>query len=141
MKPNGEFERLLKDDIFSSWIISIIIDEAHCLTDWGEFWPEYKELGRLRYILPPSVPIMITSATLTKHTLSTAVRLLHMRANNLTTIRCSTDRSNIELGVKKIIHALHSYTDLAFLIPAGWKRCSRVFGTSVVIRGQSRSDT
>ncbi|KAG1898743.1 P-loop containing nucleoside triphosphate hydrolase protein, partial [Suillus fuscotomentosus] len=67
MKPNGEFERLLKDDLFSSRIISIIIDEAHCLTDWGEFRPEYKELGRLRYILPPAVPIMITSATLTKH--------------------------------------------------------------------------
>ncbi|KAG1723959.1 P-loop containing nucleoside triphosphate hydrolase protein [Suillus lakei] len=110
------------DDLFSSCIISIIIDEAHCLTDWGEFRPEYKELGCLHYILPPAVPIMITSATLTKHTLSNAVHLLHMRADKLTTIRRSMDQPNIKLGVKKIIHALHSYIDLAFLIPAGWKR-------------------
>ncbi|KAG2344204.1 hypothetical protein BDR05DRAFT_882778 [Suillus weaverae] len=34
MKLNGEFERLLKEDLFSSQIISIIIDEAHCLTNW-----------------------------------------------------------------------------------------------------------
>ncbi|KAG2131987.1 uncharacterized protein EDB93DRAFT_1094145 [Suillus bovinus] len=65
------------------------------------------------------VPIIITSTTLTKHIVSNVVCLLHMRADKLTTIRCSMDRPNIKLGVKKIIHALHSYADLAFLIPAG----------------------
>ncbi|KAG2030845.1 P-loop containing nucleoside triphosphate hydrolase protein [Suillus americanus] len=60
MKANGEFEKLLKNDLFTSSIISIIINEAHCLTDWGEFRLEYKELGRLCYILPSSIPIMIT---------------------------------------------------------------------------------
>ncbi|KAG9315563.1 hypothetical protein JVU11DRAFT_3193 [Chiua virens] len=29
MKPNGEFEKQLKKSLFASWIISIIIDEAH----------------------------------------------------------------------------------------------------------------
>jgi len=37
MKPDQEFERLLKNPLFVSQIISIVIDEAHCLTDWGEF--------------------------------------------------------------------------------------------------------
>ncbi|KIJ62205.1 hypothetical protein HYDPIDRAFT_94622, partial [Hydnomerulius pinastri MD-312] len=78
MKPNGEFEKRLKNPLFTSCIISVVVDEAHCLTDWGEFRPEYKELGRLRYILPNAVPVMIASATLTKDTLSNAVRLLHM---------------------------------------------------------------
>ncbi|KIK17761.1 hypothetical protein PISMIDRAFT_34235, partial [Pisolithus microcarpus 441] len=57
MKPNCGFKKLLKNSLFVTWIISIIIDEAHCLTDWGEFWPEYKELGWLRYVLPHSVPV------------------------------------------------------------------------------------
>ncbi|KAI6103602.1 hypothetical protein F5141DRAFT_1217225 [Pisolithus sp. B1] len=47
MKPDGGFERLLKSPLFTQQIISIVINEAHCLTDWGEFQPEYKELSRL----------------------------------------------------------------------------------------------
>ncbi|KAG2111456.1 P-loop containing nucleoside triphosphate hydrolase protein [Suillus clintonianus] len=120
MKPDGPFEKLLKNALFASWLISIIIDESHCLTDWGEFRPEYKELGRLRYILPSMVPIMLASATLTKHSLSNAIRLLHMHADKLTFIRRSTDRPNIKIGVRKIKYALNSYADLAFLIPEGW---------------------
>ncbi|KIO00025.1 hypothetical protein M404DRAFT_29853 [Pisolithus tinctorius Marx 270] len=41
MRPEGGFEKLLKNPLFVSWIISIVIDEAHCLTEWGEFRPEY----------------------------------------------------------------------------------------------------
>ncbi|KIK17759.1 hypothetical protein PISMIDRAFT_78107, partial [Pisolithus microcarpus 441] len=33
----------------------------------------------------------------------------------------SSDRPNIKIGVQKIKYALSSYTDLAFLIPAGFK--------------------
>ena len=37
MKPDREFEQLLKNPLFMSQIISIVIDKVHCLTDWGEF--------------------------------------------------------------------------------------------------------
>ncbi|KAG1803247.1 P-loop containing nucleoside triphosphate hydrolase protein, partial [Suillus subaureus] len=86
MKLNGEFEKLLKNDLFMAQIISIVIDEVHCLTNWEEFCPEYKELGHLHYILPSIIPIMIASATLTKYTLTNAVHLLHMHADKLTAI-------------------------------------------------------
>ena len=121
MKPGGEFERLLKDPLFSARIVSVIIDKAHCICDWGDFRPEYKELGRLRYVLPTSVPIMVASATLTRNSLSTIHRLLHMRSDNLVSIQCSSDRPNIKIGVRKIKHALDSYADLGFLIPNDWK--------------------
>lgn len=121
MKPDSSFEKLLKDPLFSTQIISIIIDEAHCICDWGDFRPEYKELGRLRYILPTTVPIMIASATLTKDTLSTISRLLHMHTDKIESIRRSSDRPNIKIGVKKIRYSLDSYTDLGFLIPGDWK--------------------
>ncbi|KAI6002189.1 P-loop containing nucleoside triphosphate hydrolase protein [Pisolithus orientalis] len=45
MQPEGGFEKLLKNPLFVLWIISIVIDEVHCLTEWGEFFPEYQELG------------------------------------------------------------------------------------------------
>ncbi|KIK79866.1 hypothetical protein PAXRUDRAFT_95528, partial [Paxillus rubicundulus Ve08.2h10] len=39
----------------------------------------------------------------------------------MTVIHRSTDRPNIKIGVRKIKYALNSFTDLAFLIPEGWK--------------------
>ena len=121
MKPSGEFEKRLKNRLFTTNIISIIVDEAHCLTEWGEFRPEYKELQRLRYILPETIPFMITSATLTRDALTNALRLLHMHPDKTITIRRSSDRPNIKIGVRKIKYALTSYADLAFLVPPGWK--------------------
>ncbi|KIK18572.1 hypothetical protein PISMIDRAFT_45097, partial [Pisolithus microcarpus 441] len=121
MKPDGGFEKLLKNSLFVTWIISIVIDEAHCLTDWGEFRPEYKELGRLRYVLPCSVPLLVTSATIMKKMLHDLTQLLHMSPSRTVVVRWSSDRPNIKIGVQKIKYALSSYADLAFLIPTGFK--------------------
>ncbi|KAI9570885.1 hypothetical protein HD554DRAFT_2203693 [Boletus coccyginus] len=109
MKPNGSFEKLLKTTPFVSHLISIIMDEAHCLTKW--------KLGWLQYILPSNVHIYITSAMLTKSTLSDIAHLLHVQQDKLVTVWCSTDRPNIKIEVKKIKYALNSFADLAFLIP------------------------
>ena len=121
MKPNGEFEKRLKNRLFTTNIISIIVDKAHCLTQWGEFQPEYKKLQWLRYILPDTIPIMITLTTLTHEALTSSLRLLHMRPDKTVTIQWSSDCPNIKIGVRKIKYALKSYADLAFLVPLGWK--------------------
>jgi len=120
MKPGGEFEKMLHKHQFASRVIGIVFDEAHCITSWGDFCPEYKELQRLRYILPCYIPFMIASATLTPQDLAHVKRLLRMRTENLITIQMSVDRSNIKLCVRKIKYALSSYQDLAFLISDGW---------------------
>ncbi|KAG0694255.1 P-loop containing nucleoside triphosphate hydrolase protein [Suillus ampliporus] len=121
MKPGGEFEKLLRNINFASKLIGIIFDEAHCIVTWGEFRPEYKELERLRYILPCQVPFMIASAMLTSDALRDICRLLHLRSENLVTIHVSTDCPNIKIRVHKIKYSLASYADLAFLIPTGMK--------------------
>ncbi|KAF8421869.1 P-loop containing nucleoside triphosphate hydrolase protein, partial [Boletus edulis BED1] len=120
MRPDGEFEKILKDTRFASHIISIVIDEAHCLTDWGEFRPEYRELARLHYLLP-SIPLLVASATLTKTALNDIMRLLQMRLGNTAVLRRSSDRPNIKIGVKKIKYALNTFADLAFLVPDDYK--------------------
>ncbi|KAI5992437.1 P-loop containing nucleoside triphosphate hydrolase protein [Pisolithus albus] len=121
MKPDGGFKKLLKGPLFMQWIISIVIDEAHCLTDWGEFRPEYRELGRLRYVVPLSVPLLVTSATIMKSTLHDITHLLHMSPSCTVIIHRSSDRPNIGIAVRKIKYALNSFADLTFLIPAGFK--------------------
>ncbi|KAH7917314.1 P-loop containing nucleoside triphosphate hydrolase protein [Leucogyrophana mollusca] len=122
MKDGGGFERLFKNPLFTSHIMGIVIDEAHCVSTWGEFRPEYKELGRLRLILPLEIPFLVTSATLSADALQDVKKLLHLRScDKLVTIRRSTDRPNIHITVKPIRGTLHSYADLAFLIPDRWK--------------------
>ena len=121
MKLDREFEQLLKNPLFMSQLISIIIDEAHCLTDWGEFHPEYRELGRLRYILLSTLPLLVISATITKSTMNDITRLLHMQKDRTVVYRWSSDCPNVKIGVRKIKYALSSFTDLMFLILAGFK--------------------
>ena len=121
MKPDGEFEKLLMNPLFASRIISIVIDGAHCLTGWGEFHPEYERLGRLRYVLPGAIPFLVTSPAFTKSDLNDVIHLFHMHMDRTLVVRRSSDLPNIKIGVKKIIHPMNSFADLAFLIPAGFK--------------------
>jgi ATP-dependent DNA helicase RecQ len=42
----------------------LVIDEAHCISDWGhDFRPDYQRIGRLLPLLGPSVPVLATTAT------------------------------------------------------------------------------
>jgi ATP-dependent DNA helicase RecQ len=42
----------------------IVIDEAHCISDWGhDFRPDYRRIRTLLQTLPPGVPVLATTAT------------------------------------------------------------------------------
>ena len=120
LEKNGRFLRLLKDPKFLKHVISVIIDEAHCVVNWGTFRPEYKEMGLLRYILPNSIPLYIVSATLPPTVLHDIRRMLHIRDNACEEIM-SNDRPNVSIMVRKLAHGQNTYWDLAFLVPLGWK--------------------
>ncbi|KAF8986461.1 hypothetical protein BDQ17DRAFT_1259638, partial [Cyathus striatus] len=57
VKSKGGFERLFQNWSFTSWIICIIVDEAHCVYIWSAFRPEYNEVGHIRDILPKDIPV------------------------------------------------------------------------------------
>ena len=42
----------------------IVIDEAHCLSDWGhDFRPDYRLIARVLNALPSTTPVLCTTAT------------------------------------------------------------------------------
>ena len=42
----------------------LVIDEAHCISDWGhDFRPDYRRISRLLPLLGPAVPVLATTAT------------------------------------------------------------------------------
>lgn len=48
----------------SGLIAMLVIDEAHCISDWGhDFRPHYRLLGRLIKTLPSNVRLLATTAT------------------------------------------------------------------------------
>ena len=41
-----------------------VVDEAHCISDWGhDFRPDYRRIVRILRLLPPKVPVLCTTAT------------------------------------------------------------------------------
>jgi ATP-dependent DNA helicase RecQ len=45
-------------------IAFVVIDEAHCISDWGhDFRPSYQRINRLLRQLPPNVAVLATTAT------------------------------------------------------------------------------
>lgn len=117
MKDGGGFEALWKNEAFTSRIISIVWDEAHCISYWGEFRPEYKDAKRLRYLLPRHIPFYLASATLPPLVLRDVMDTLQINPSRHIMIHHSNDRSNIAISVRKMQFAASSYEDLLFLLP------------------------
>ncbi len=42
----------------------LVVDEAHCISDWGhDFRPDYLRVARILQALPPNIPVLTTTAT------------------------------------------------------------------------------
>ena len=60
---NPEFRRSVLTHI-SHNIGLFVIDEAHCISDWGhDFRPDYRRIVRVLEAIPSNVPILATTAT------------------------------------------------------------------------------
>ena len=116
MKQGGGFDRLLRKPHFTSRLISIIIDEAHCVKLWGSFRKQYQEIGRITHLLPDSVRFAIVSATLPATVRPDVLSRLGVTEKDLHTIWLSNDRSNIALVVRKMKYPANCYKDLDFLV-------------------------
>ena len=41
-----------------------VVDEAHCISDWGhDFRPDYQRITRILKQMPPNMPVLATTAT------------------------------------------------------------------------------
>jgi ATP-dependent DNA helicase RecQ len=60
---NAEFRRQVLPR-FQKSIGLFIVDEAHCISDWGhDFRPDYRRIVRVLQLLPANVPVVCTTAT------------------------------------------------------------------------------
>ncbi|TDH71451.1 hypothetical protein CCR75_003494 [Bremia lactucae] len=92
---NNLFESLDKRGLLARFVI----DEAHCISQWGhDFRKDYMNLGMLRTKFP-SVPIMALTATANTQTEADIVKNLKLRNPFIT--RSSFNRPNLTYDVRK----------------------------------------
>ena len=64
-------ERLANDEFRESVLLPMssrlgffVVDEAHCISDWGhDFRPDYMRIARILQALPSNIPVLATTAT------------------------------------------------------------------------------
>jgi ATP-dependent DNA helicase RecQ len=117
MKPNWGFADLWKNHLFRSKLLNIIFDEGHCVSKWAGFRQDYKQVERLRYLIPSNVRYYVVSATFPAPVLRDVMDGLQIRHKNLHSVHRSNNRPNIALTVREMVHPANSFLDLAFLVP------------------------
>jgi ATP-dependent DNA helicase RecQ len=74
-----------------------VVDEAHCISDWGhEFRPDYRRIRVLVDALPESVPLLATTATANDRVMEDIIEQL---GKNLRVIRGPLERASLHLQV------------------------------------------
>ncbi|KAH9897008.1 hypothetical protein C8Q73DRAFT_780555 [Cubamyces lactineus] len=113
-------DRILRNTQFMRNIISMFVDEAHCIAHWGaEFRKKYGSLGKVRVFFPRGTPVIAVTATLTAQVRRTIHHALHFSQSEAQSrfINKGNDRPNVSIVVRACEHPLNSFMDLGFVIP------------------------
>jgi len=96
---NEEFKEQVLSKIAAT-ISLLIVDEAHCISDWGhDFRPDYRYLERIVKSLPPNLRILATTATANNRVMRDLVEVL---GPNLEVLRGDLNRHSLTLQTIEI---------------------------------------
>ena len=78
----------------------VVVDEAHCISDWGhDFRPDYRRIRDLLGTLPARVPVLATTATANERVTTDVAEQLGAGA---LVLRGSLERESLRLGVVQL---------------------------------------
>jgi ATP-dependent DNA helicase RecQ len=78
----------------------LVVDEAHCVSDWGhDFRPAYRRLRALIAELPAGIPVLATTATANDRVVTDVTEQLGLAAGDPLVLRGSLDRESLRLSV------------------------------------------
>ena len=104
----------------------LVVDEAHCISDWGhDFRPDYRRLRTMLAELPPGVPVLATTATANSRVTADVAEQLGTGgtgdgasgSGDALVLRGPLDRESLALGVLPLGDPAHRLAWLADHLP------------------------
>jgi ATP-dependent DNA helicase RecQ len=81
----------------------LVVDEAHCVSDWGhDFRPDYRRIRELLGQLPAGTPVLATTATANERVVADVAEQLGAGGLAVTTVRGPLARDSLRLGVLRL---------------------------------------
>ncbi|SEP26111.1 DEAD/DEAH box helicase [Trujillonella endophytica] len=81
----------------------LVVDEAHCVSDWGhDFRPDYRRIRELLGTLPAGTPVLATTATANERVVADVAEQLGAGGVEVTTVRGPLARDSLRLGVLRL---------------------------------------
>src|SRR4051794_2253415 len=78
----------------------LVVDEAHCISDWGhDFRPDYRRIRQMIATLPPGIPVLATTATANARVTDDVAEQL---GADVLVLRGSLDRESLHLAVLQL---------------------------------------
>lgn len=126
VSPERIQTRLFQERLKQMTIGLFVVDEAHCISEWGhDFRPSYKQISTLRE-MHPAVPMIAVTATATKQVVADIINSLALKSVQF--FEAPFDRSNISYEVYPVSNKLNAITRL----------CKRNEGNVGIIYCQTR---
>jgi ATP-dependent DNA helicase RecQ len=92
----------------------LVVDEAHCISDWGhDFRPDYRRLRAMLAELASGVPVLATTATANARVTADVAEQLGTGAGQALVLRGPLERESLRLGVVQLPDAAHRLAWLA----------------------------
>jgi ATP-dependent DNA helicase RecQ len=111
---NQQFRQEVMPQLLSN-IGVLVIDEVHCISDWGhDFRPDYRRLKQIVSTLPPGVPVLGTTATANDRVVADIQDQL---GSDLRVFRGTLERESLALQVLRIENKAERMAWLAQHIP------------------------
>jgi ATP-dependent DNA helicase RecQ len=78
----------------------VVVDEAHCVSDWGhDFRPDYRRIRTLVAELGSDIPVLATTATANDRVVSDVAAQLGVGGRDTVVLRGGLDRESLRLSV------------------------------------------
>lgn len=96
-------------------IVFLIVDEAHCISDWGhDFRPDYRRIERLVQLFPANLRLLATTATANQRVMNDLREIL---GPNLRVMQGNLNRSSLTLQTLRIPDQFQRMAWLAEWLP------------------------